>query len=470
MSAAATHAEHAINVRGAYLALPSLRNVEACYEGPAGTAKTRSILEWLHLVCKTVPHVRVLLCRKRMVDLTESAVVTYTDEVKQPWDNVRWFGGSRSEPPAFIYPNAAKLLLTGLDKPERVKSRSFNIIYANEATELEEAELEMLRSRVGRDDRLGFWQVLLDANPTFPQHWLNRRMLAGRTRRMPTSHRDNPAYYDDAGTITALGESYINGTLAGLTGVRRKRLLEGIWSQAEGTVYEDAWLPERNLVDRRRFSSRPSDLTGDCGLPAEWSRYLGIDWGYRAPLAVQWWARRPDGDLVLYREIYTTMRLVEDVAREALAVMGWRMTDSGALVPTHAHPDPLPREIIADHDAEDRATWERHFGLAVFPARKGRDSISDGIQAVTKRLHAGRLLVLRDSLVRRDPLLDERKQPQGLAEEMDAYVWDVRAGRAAREVPMDEHNHAQDAARYVVTYFDRQEERGGEIAFHAVGY
>lgn len=474
MSAVAVTAveqRHVVNVRGEFLRLPALVNCEACFEGPAGTAKTRTILEYIHLVLKTFPGVRALITRKRLVDLTASAVVTYSEEVKKDWDGVKWYGGSQREPPAFIYPNGSKLMLAGMDKPEKVKSRAFHLIYPNEATELEESDIEMLRSRLGRDPRLPFWQLILDANPGPPTHWLNQRMNAGRTMRLRTFHRDNPAFYDDAGNLTPIGDRYINGTLAGLTGVRYKRLALGEWAAAEGTVYEGAWEPERNHPPRRAYSRRPDSLWGDCGVDRDWPRYMAIDWGYRAPLVVQWYARaQPDGELILYREIYVTMRTVEEVAKEALGYMGWRMTEQGQLVPTREDCDPLPREIVADVDPGDRATWEAHFGLRVFPATKGKDSISDGIQAVTRRLSEGRLLVLQNSLVARDPLLDEKKQPQGFAEEIEAYVWDTRAGRAPREVPMDDHDHAQDAARYLVQYFDREPQTGGAIEFEAVGF
>src|SRR5438552_995247 len=52
-----------------------------------------------------------------------------------------------------------------------------------------------------------------------------------------------------------------------------------------------------------------------------------------------------------------------------------------------------------------------------------------------------RLFLLRNSVVERDPVLDEDKKPQCTEEEMDAYVWDLGSGRKKGEVPLDKDNH-----------------------------
>ena len=443
---------HVVNVRGEFLRLPYLRNQEACFEGPAGTAKTRTILEYIHAVMKHYAGAHALLARWRMVDLTDSAVQTYRNEVLQDWDGVSYFGGSRQEPPAFMYPNGSRIFLTGLDRPEKVKSKQYNLVYVNEATEIEENTLEMLRSRVGRDPRLPFWQLLMDANPTFPRHWLNQRMIRGQSERCVTSRFDNPGFYTDDAAITPLGELYMQ-VLDGLTGVRRSRLVDGRWVAAEGTVYEDAWSVERNLKARNVISRRPDDLHGDAGIDREWPRYVSIDWGYVNPAVVQWYAKDHDGRLWLYREIYVSNRTVVELADDVLRVMGWKR-DAGVLTPVHPYPEPLKqiRAWICDHDAGDRATFEKATGFTTTPAKKG---IEQNVQAVRTRLELARLFVLRDSLVSRDRLLVDKKLPTSTVEEFDVYEWDTRSNRAPKEIPLDANNHGMDALGYQVAFHDR---------------
>jgi hypothetical protein len=156
---------------------------------------------------------------------------------------------------------------------------------------------------------------------------------------------------------------------------------------------------------------------------------------------LQWWAADPDGRLYRYREIYRTRGLVEDHARRAREL---------------SRQEPRPRAVICDHDAEDRATLERHLGMPTVPARK---DVSPGVQAVAARLRkAGdgrpRLFLMRDCLDSRDPELDAAKKPCRTEEEMDGYVWDLSANRRKGEEPLKQNDHGADALRYVVSHLD----------------
>jgi phage terminase large subunit len=119
--------------------------------------------------------------------------------------------------------------------------------------------------------------------------------------------------------------------------------------------------------------------------------------------------------------------------------------------------EPEPVAVVCDHDAEDRATLERHLGRSTVAAHK---AITTGIEAVQARLRpAGdgrpRLFYLRDSLVERDPQLDEHTYPCSLPEEITGYVWQpAKDGRAAKEEPVKLHDHACDTTRYLVAQVD----------------
>jgi phage terminase large subunit len=153
--------------------------------------------------------------------------------------------------------------------------------------------------------------------------------------------------------------------------------------------------------------------------------------------------------LWLYREIYMTRRLVEDHAKQILKIVR---------KPDGTWREPRPRAIICDHDAEDRATLERHVGITTTAARK---TVSDGVQAVQVRLRTQpdgrpRLFMVRDSLVETDRELADAKKPTCTAEEIVAYVWpqDVKAER--RENPVKEDDHGMDCVRYMVEQRDLQ--------------
>jgi phage terminase large subunit len=343
-----------------------------------------------------------------------------------------------------MYPNGSVLVVNGLDKPGKVKSWEFDLAFINEATEISVEDLEFVRSRL-RNGVTPYQQVILDANPDAPTHWLNLRCNEGTTTRLLSRHEDNPRFHNGA-DWTQEGYQYIFETLGGLTGVRLLRLRYGVWAAAEGMVYMDAWSRERNLIDRIH-------------IPKEWPRYLFVDFGYTNPFVCLWAARDPDGRLYVYREIYHTKRLVEDHCIDIAIAAGW-----WHLLPrTHERyrnnpaewSDPLPRDIICDHDAEDRATFERHLGLYTTGAKK---TVSDGIQAVASRLKpAGdgkpRLYYLRDSIVERDRDLAARKKPTCTVDEYDSYIW-KETPTGIKEEPVKEDDHGLDASRYGVAYFD----------------
>lgn len=422
-------------LRGASFALGSISAPEVGIEGRAGTGKTVGICFKIHLFHLQHPGVHGLMARKYMTDLTASAVATYR-ALLDPRHRVRMYGGSRFEPPGFQYPNGSVLYLSGLDDPSKVQSKEFDIAFINEVTECTLDDLEFVTMRLRprlNGPEVPYRQLIMDCNPSFPTHWFNERMKSGQTLRLLSYWQDNPRFFEvRTQEWTDAGRDYIFGKLATLTGVRRRRFFGGEWAAAEGGVYEDAYDRDRNVI--KPFA-----------VPREWPRYLSIDFGYTNPFVCGWWALDPDGRLYLYRELYLTKRLVEDHARAIKQYSRWGEKDG----------DPYPREIICDHDAEDRATLERHLGMATTPAVK---NVSAGIQAMAARLRpAGdgkpRLLYFEHALVERDPDLMARKRPTCTVEEFDSYVW-KQTPTGIKEEPVKEDDHGLDQSRYMVARFD----------------
>lgn len=400
---------------------------ELMLEGPAGTGKSRANLEYLNYWAMTVPSCRLLMVRKTRRSLTESGMVTLEQKVLHPAQGVRF----KSSVQQYQYPNGSIIAVGGLDKPSKIMSSEWDIIYCQEATELSEDDWESCSIRL-RNGRLPVQQMIGDCNPGPSSHWIKQREQTGRLLCLPTRHEDNPALFNRDGSMTTEGERYLE-KLDQLTGVRYSRYRLGLWVSAEGMVYEDSWDPKYNLVER-------------FPIPPEWPRYLAVDFGYTNPFACLWAAQDPDGRLYIYRQIYKTKTLVEDHARVIKAISKWGQPGG----------DPLPRAIICDHDAEDRATLERHLGLYTTAAQK---NVSAGIQAVASRFRrAGdgkpRIMILRDSLVEVDKDLAESKQPVKLEDEPESYIWDTRQGMKRGEQPVKESNHGLDALRYLSSFFD----------------
>jgi phage terminase large subunit len=353
--------------------------------------------------------------RKVRADIAKSALVSFERHILGE-DSPICKNVKREYRQVYRYPNGSEIVIGGMDRPTSVMSAEYDFIYVQEAIELNETDWESLTTRL-RNNRMPFQQIIGDTNPSYPEHWLLGRAKSGAIRYLESYHEDNPAYFDARGELTELGRIYI-ATLDALTGVRKERLRFGRWVTAEGAIYEN-YSPGVHLID-------------DFEIPAEWTRFRAVDFGYNHAFVCQWWAVDNDGRMYLYREIYHTGRLVEDHAQEI------KRLSAGERVAW----------TVADHDAEDRATLARH-GIKTIAADK---RVLAGIQAVQERIKVQgdgkpKIFILRGALVREDEALVEKKLPARTADEFAGYVWD---NRAKKEAPIKENDHGLDALRYAV--------------------
>lgn len=412
-----------IRLVGANADLFEAKEPEVLLCGPAGTGKTIACFWRIHHDLSLYPGSRALYLRKTRASATDSGLVTYESQVLPPGSPIA-DGAGRANRHAYQYPNGSELVVGGMDKPTRLYSTEWDLIYIQESTELTEAEWESLLRSL-RHFKMPTQQIIADANPDHPRHWLKLRCDSGKTRLITGMHLDNPVYVDTGtGEWTERGKEYLK-KLEFLSGVRRERLLFGRWSAAEGCVYED-WNESVHLVDRFL-------------VPREWRRIGSIDFGYTNPFTAQWWCVDPDNRLILYRELYGSKRRVSEWAEEIKRLSGDEEI-----------------EWVADHDAEDRATL-RAAGIQTKPAIK---PIRQGIEAVATRLKiAGdgkpRLMLMRDSLVWRDRELSGSKQPCCLAEEIPGYSWPQgQDSKPVKEIPASGPDHGCDAMRYAVAQID----------------
>lgn len=417
---------HSYQPFGTAVELFHSRDPEVLYCGPAGTGKSRACLEKIHLLAMKYPNARILMVRKTLVSLTGSGVQTYEEHVAKEHlatGEVTWFGGSTREPQSYRYKNGSRIVLGGMDKALKVMSTEYDIVYVQEATELTENDWDSLTTRL-RNGRIPYQQLIADCNPDMPTHWLKARCDRGRTKMINSRHLDNPVYFDqDTKEPTPKGRDYVLGKLSTLEGVRRERYYKGIWAAAEGLVYED-YNPSTHIYEKAKEP------------PKDWTRYLSIDFGFTNPFVCQFWAIDHDGRMYLYKEIYRTRGLVEDHAK---------------LIKDLLRNEPRPQYILTDHDAEDRATLEKHLGMSTTRANK---NVSEGIQAVASRMKVQpdgkpRIYLCRDAVVSRDSLLENEKKPCSTLEEIAGYVWNTD-----KDAPVKLNDHGMDAMRYMVAHLD----------------
>jgi hypothetical protein len=145
-------------------------------------------------------------------------------------------------------------------------------------------------------------------------------------------------------------------------------------------------------------------------------RYGGIDFGFRNPFAALWGTLDRDGVLWLTDEHYQRRQ------------------------PLSRHLPHLPKDArwYVDPAGASEISELRCAGLAV---SAGSNALRPGIAAVTARLEDGTLKVL----VGRCPQL---------LREAELYRYSTEAQERRAEVPVDEHNHALAALRYLISRLD----------------
>lgn len=380
--------------------LIAARDLEVLAVGPAGTGKTLAACWKIHLACLRYPGIRVLMVRKTLESLKSGALNTFINGVQPGRFGVETFGGNKFFPAEFRYPNGSVILVSGMDKAEKILSAEFDIIYVNEITEpgFMESDLEVLLTRL-RNGKMPYQQIISDGNPSGPRHWMNRRCNEGKTRRITSTHKDNPVYWDTRkGDWTDVGRQYVQTVLAGLTGVQRKRLFEGVWAAAEGLVYSE-FNPEQHV--------KTVDTTG-------WRTVLGVDVGTRNPTVILVAHVAGDGRIHISRELYRRNMSASDI----LAAIQQFDADHD---PDVVYIDPSAKGYIDDLHRE---------GINVEPAV---NDVLVGIQRVHAQFQTGLTF---------DPSCTDT------IDEMGMYAYPDNP-KVETDKPTKDNDHAADALRYL---------------------
>jgi PBSX family phage terminase large subunit len=400
--------------RGGHRRLFSCRDQVVVLEGPAGTGKTYAGLWYLHAMALKYPKMRALIARKTLNSLTGSALVTFHRQILGSGHYaVEPYGGSKFSPGAYRYQqNGSEVVPGGMDKASKVMSAEYDLIYIPEATELSETDAQALMTRL-RNGKMPYQQLLMDCNPAGPQHWINAWCNTGRATRIPTTHKDNPLWWDrDAEDWTPEGLEYMRKLWA-LTGTMRKRLLDGVWAAAEGIVY-----PEFVYADH----VRQVDTDG-------WRTVLGVDVGARNPTAILTAHVAGDERIHISHEFYRREMTSTDILD---AIRG----EADRHRPDAIYIDPSAKGYIDD------------LRRMRYPVQKATNDVIGGINRVRTALTSGFTI---------DPACTNT------IDEFGMYAYPDQA-RIETDNPKPEHDHAMDALRYLVAGVLAVKRKRGKLA------
>lgn len=441
------------------------RNREVIICGAGGTGKSRGTLQVIAWLCEQYPGLRVLLSRSTRESMTSSTLVEW--EECFPAGHPALEGPQREGRSIYHFPNGSEVAVIGLDKPGKLFSTKWDIVYVEELTgsgseigvELDTWEL-FQRGLRGNEGVNGQRLLIGSCNPSYPTHWVKQRIEDGACEYFPSFHRDNPAFHDGC-DWTPRGKAYLQG-LSHMTGHRKRRLLLGEWCAAEGQVW-DEWDSERHITGADLIArSDRVIVTPDWSpipIEMEWT-FASFDWGYSDPGAMGVWGVDSQRRMWLLAQIYRTRQLL-DWWSDRVAEFHNEFGISAVVV------DPSRNDAIADFNR--RIAVERGHAVPGFAigADNRRDGDFGGMEAVRTALsmrsdgYPG-VQVLKNSLrYGEDPECKRLGHPTRLELEVPQYVFKVeRDGKPNRDRTDPRcKDHACDMMRYACTYAFRRDMR-----------
>lgn len=239
---------------------------------------------------------------------------------------------------------------------------------------------------------------------------------------------DNPSLTDEAKTAT----------LKQYSPAVRKARKEGRFIHFSGLIYEEF---------KREVHVLPFEFEPESVIHSNVNVVVGIDPGFRHACAVLWGAMTPDGELVIFDELYVEKWVIEDICKKIKEINAYYEVD-----PIFYVIDPHARDRSKQTGRSDRMEFTEN-GI---PTVLGQNAVETGIQKVAQQLRENKLFIA--------------PRCRNLISEFEQYRWKEppRSEEDARAVPIKQRDHALDALRYIVMSrpYLPEEEKVDERTFH----
>lgn len=351
------------------------------HQGGSRSGKTFSILTALIELCHKNSGLVITICRKTFPALRATAMrdffeILNKEEIYNPDLH------NKSDATYQLWGNMVEFI--SIDQPQKVRGRKRDVLFINEANEINlEDWRQLLLRTTGR--------VLIDYNPSDEFHWIYEEVIPREDAEFfRTTYKDNPF----------LPESVV------MEIERFRTADENFWK-----VYG---LGERGTAQSTIFTH----WTEINQIPNEYKLLnIGLDFGYtNDPTAIV--RVYTDGHGFAVDELCYATRLTNSDISKVLRDNQVNRSD-----------------VVICDSAEPKSIDEIHgHGFNTHGARKGKDSVKNGIQF----LHSRPLLITARSV--------------NLIRELRNYKWkEDKNGKQLNE-PVDNFNHAIDAMRYAITF------------------
>jgi hypothetical protein len=213
----------------------------------------------------------------------------------------------------------------------------------------------------------------------------------------------------------------------------QRALLFGDWYMTEASFFGEYWKEQVHMCD-------------PFPIPREWVRFRSMDWGFKTPGCVHWWALSPDDTLVCERELTFKGKLANEVAREIVRIEESMGLSKGGVSELTGPADDQIREERGDSSS----TKEQEFvmnGVTWAMANKTDGSRKRASELLVTRLKAHKNRTREPGIL----LFNNTTGPWRLKQD----IADLQTDRNDANMPNDgSQNHWYASCRYALLYAD----------------
>lgn len=190
----------------------------------------------------------------------------------------------------------SNVIFRGLEEPDKHRSLNLNAAYIDEASQVSEEAFTLLQSRLrGKHYR----KILCTTNPN-GHSWLYRYWVK-KDFGNENAKRQFFSVHAPSTENVHLPDGYVRNMLDSWSEERIKREVMGSWDAFQGQIYTE--------FERGKHVIKPFVI------PKEWTKFVGLDVGYRNPTCALWCAMDYDGNVYVYREFYHAEWIIEEIVK-----------------------------------------------------------------------------------------------------------------------------------------------------------
>lgn len=396
--------------------------------GGFGSGKSRSTLQEFLLRALENPRGSGMFAAQTIGQLKKTTLKTWFDEVCPP-PLIESYNKSDE---IIKLVNGFTIYCMPTDNEQKIRSLNLGLVHLEEVSGVKKSIYTQVLSRM-RDPFTKNKAVIVCSNPA--NTWIKDEFVDNEARKDP-SHPQHDNYNPFIRTFiwkTALNrylpENFIEMNTKGRPNWYVQKYFMGDFSYNSGMVY-----PEIGTTFIDPYTVVPEN-TDKFGIPKDWERVIGLDYGMRNPTAVLWGAINPiDGELIIYDEYY--------VPEKTLPVHAQNLKPRIDCIPNG-----LIRFMVADPAIKNRMNdvisgknIQSHFMEYGLYFQLGNNNMEYGIAKVNSYIELKKIKIYKTCV----NLIKELLQYTYPETDMD------NADENQDEKPMKKNDHLCDCLRYIV--------------------